>query len=167
MNAFFWLVFEMLPLLLLTAIVFLTTGWRWHASQRLIEQTHAEPVSAPVPQVESIDLQDLRSQLDESKNRERELAGELARLRDTSSPSTPPEPEPVTVDESASEPDDLTRIRGIGRVLAARLAEAGVTRCHQLAELSEDEVDALDQRLNLRGRARRDAWRDQAQQLNT
>ncbi|ATC31274.1 hypothetical protein CA606_02340 [Caulobacter vibrioides] len=85
-----------------------------------------------------------------------------------------PEPEPeleaVAALDVAPEPveagiDDLTRLVGIGPKLATSLAELGVTRFSQIAAWSPDELSSIDQLLNLKGRAERDAWIAQAKRF--
>jgi len=66
------------------------------------------------------------------------------------------------VEDSA---DDLTQLVGIGPKLAASLAELGVTRFRQIAAWSPDELASIDQLLNLKGRAERDAWIAQAKRF--
>lgn len=64
--------------------------------------------------------------------------------------------------------DDLSRIKGLGPKLRARLAELGVTRFEQIAGWSEEDLDALDPQLGaFAGRPRRDAWVEQAALLAT
>jgi predicted flap endonuclease-1-like 5' DNA nuclease len=74
--------------------------------------------------------------------------------------------EAEAVAEPAAEPapaaDDLTRIVGIGPKLSAALAERGLTRFAQLAALQAADLERLDQALDLKGRAVRDAWVAQA-----
>lgn len=89
-----------------------------------------------------------------------------------SEPEPEPEPEPETVValEAVAEPaetavDDLTRLVGIGPKLATSLAELGVTRFSQIAAWSPDELASIDQLLNLKGRAERDAWIAQAKRF--
>lgn len=81
-----------------------------------------------------------------------------------------PEPEAVAALDVAAEPveaavDDLTRLVGIGPKLATSLAELGVTRFSQIAAWSPDELASIDQLLNLKGRAERDAWIAQAKRF--
>jgi predicted flap endonuclease-1-like 5' DNA nuclease len=68
----------------------------------------------------------------------------------------------TAVDRAA---DDLTRLVGIGPKLAASLAERGVTAFAQIAGWTPDELGEIDQALDLRGRAVRDAWIAQAKRL--
>ncbi|HUG62575.1 MAG TPA: polyhydroxyalkanoate depolymerase, partial [Methylomirabilota bacterium] len=61
--------------------------------------------------------------------------------------------------------DDLKRIAGIGPKLETQLNEQGIFLFHQLAELTDAQVDELDARLGTRGRIRRDDWVTQAKRL--
>ncbi len=72
--------------------------------------------------------------------------------------------EPVA-EAAKSTADDLTLLVGIGPKLAASLADLGVTRFEQIAGWSADDLADFDARLNLRGRAERDAWIAQAKRL--
>lgn len=61
--------------------------------------------------------------------------------------------------------DDLTRLVGVGPKLAASLGELGVTQFSQIAAWTPDELASYDQLLNLKGRADREAWIDQAKRF--
>lgn len=61
--------------------------------------------------------------------------------------------------------DDLTRVVGIGPKLAASLAELGVTSFSQMAAWTPEELKSIDELLNLKGRAERDAWIAQAKRF--
>jgi predicted flap endonuclease-1-like 5' DNA nuclease len=57
-------------------------------------------------------------------------------------------------------------LKGLGPRAAARLAELGVTRLSQLAQLDEDAAERLDAELGpFRGRLTRDRWVEQARFL--
>jgi len=59
--------------------------------------------------------------------------------------------------------DDLSRIKGLGPKLKARLAELGVTRFAQIAAWSEADIAGIDAQLgSFAGRATRDRWVEQA-----
>jgi predicted flap endonuclease-1-like 5' DNA nuclease len=77
--------------------------------------------------------------------------------------------EPETVAPKAMfvlpEPDDLTRMVGIGPKLAAALAERGVTSFAQIAAWTDQELADFDKDLELKGRASRDAWVAQAKRF--
>ena len=63
--------------------------------------------------------------------------------------------------------DDLTVLVGIGPKLSASLADLGVTRFAQIAAWTDEELGTFDALLNLKGRAERDSWIDQAKRLST
>ena len=63
--------------------------------------------------------------------------------------------------------DDLTRIKGIGKVLSGRLNKSGVYRFQQIALWTPEMVEAFSQRLkSFQDRMRRDRWIEQASQLH-
>ncbi|OYW29829.1 MAG: hypothetical protein B7Z44_03310 [Caulobacter sp. 12-67-6] len=61
--------------------------------------------------------------------------------------------------------DDLTRLVGVGPKLAASLGELGVTSFSQIAAWTPEDLQSIDQLLNLKGRADRDAWVAQAKRF--
>lgn len=67
-------------------------------------------------------------------------------------------------DETAGgQPDDLTRIKGLGPKLSALLQSLGITRFDQIAGWSDADIDRIDAQLgNFQGRIRRDNWVEQA-----
>ena len=77
----------------------------------------------------------------------------------------PVEPAPVEVVPAVRKPDDLTRIRGIGPAIERKLHARGVTTFQQIADLTGEELSALDDALDFRGRIERDEWVAQAQKL--
>ena len=72
--------------------------------------------------------------------------------------------EPI-VETAKSTADDLTLLVGIGPKLAASLSDLGVTRFEQIAGWGAEDLADVDAKLNLRGRADRDAWIAQAKRL--
>jgi predicted flap endonuclease-1-like 5' DNA nuclease len=48
--------------------------------------------------------------------------------------------EPVEVVLEGADPDDLTKIKGIGPTFAKRLQEAGITTYQSLASLTADQI---------------------------
>ena len=68
--------------------------------------------------------------------------------------------EPLKLD-----PDDLTRLVGIGPKLSLALAERGVTRFEHIAAWTEKDLAEVDKALDLKGRAVRDAWVAQAKRF--
>ena len=76
--------------------------------------------------------------------------------------------EPVVeaaVETAKAVADDLTVVVGIGPKLAASLADLGVTRFEQIAAWGPKELADFDAKLNLKGRAERDAWVAQTKRL--
>ena len=128
------------------------------AARELAPEPVAEPVSAPEPVAET----------------------------PAEAVAPPPPPEPAPVPEPVAAPPEpsppppapaasaanvagalaLTTIKGLGPKVAAMLAERGITRVDQLAELSPDDASALDVQLGVfTGRMGRDRWIDQAKLL--
>ncbi len=61
--------------------------------------------------------------------------------------------------------DDLTRLNGVGAVLAEKLQKGGITSLKQIAGWSEEDVARIDEELALKGRIQRDDWVGQAREL--
>ena len=67
---------------------------------------------------------------------------------------------------AAGDPDDLTRIKGVGPKLQAMLRDLGVTRYEQIAAWTPAEIAAIDPHLGaFQGRIVRDGWTEQARYL--
>lgn len=67
--------------------------------------------------------------------------------------------------KSASFTDDVSLIGGVGPVLKKKLAEYGVTSLKEIAAMSAADVAKMDEALDLKGRAGRDEWVEQAKEL--
>ncbi len=61
--------------------------------------------------------------------------------------------------------DDLTNISGVGPVIVKKLHDLGVTTFAQIAAWTEEDVAAMDEKLNFKGRIDRDNWIEQATEL--
>ncbi len=84
-------------------------------------------------------------------------------------PIVEPQAEVIAPPPSAPGPaeGDLTRLKGLGPKVAARLAELNVTRIADLAALDAAQAADLDAHLgNFRGRMGRDKWIEQARLLD-
>lgn len=68
-------------------------------------------------------------------------------------------------DDDKPEAPVITDIKGIGPSTQSKLAEAGFTEVAQIAALSENDADALDTLLNLRGKIKAEEWVAQAKAL--
>ncbi|WP_394691583.1 50S ribosomal protein L21 [Hoeflea sp.] len=64
----------------------------------------------------------------------------------------------------AGEPDNLTKIKGIGPVAAGQLAEQGITTFAQVAALSDADITRIDEAMPFSAEQISD-WRDQAKAL--
>ena len=82
-------------------------------------------------------------------------------------PKKAPAPKPAVAAQAApsGQADDLTRLNGVGPVLARKLHAAGVTRFAQIAAWTEQDVAAMDDTLSFKGRIERDGWVAQAKAL--
>ncbi len=68
--------------------------------------------------------------------------------------------------EPPPDPHDLQRIGGIGPVIAGTLRDIGITTIQEVAALTDEDLDRIDEHLDaFRGRSRRDRWVEQARRL--
>lgn len=76
----------------------------------------------------------------------------------------PAEPsKPLTlVSSTSSKPDDLTKIKGIGKVLSKKLNDQGITTFAEIAALSQADIDRINKVLDFPGRIEREKWVEQA-----
>lgn len=81
--------------------------------------------------------------------------------------SEEPAPAPATPPSIMAAPaDELTRLKGVGPKLLARLHELGIHRLDQIAGWDDTEIDRIDRQLGrFQGRIRRDEWVTQARLL--
>ena len=102
-------------------------------------------------------------------------SGENELELEVSGPMTPPSvavDEPAASESAAAAPtaeaggDDLTAIKGLGKVKAARLVAAGVTSYAQIAAWTEEDVAEMGLISNTSpGQIRREDWVGQARAL--
>lgn len=72
---------------------------------------------------------------------------------------------PNLLDAPRGEPDDLTRIKGIGPKLSTMLNELGIYHYDQIAEWTDADGEWIDDKLAFKGRVAREDWIDQAKTL--
>lgn len=65
----------------------------------------------------------------------------------------------------AGEPDDLTRINGVGEVLIEKLNKLGIYKFEQIANFSDEDIAKVDEVLDFKGRIEREDWIGQARTL--
>lgn len=100
---------------------------------------------------ESAAMAALRAELDEARRHARDLEAKLE-----SQPAAPQ----VNV-------DDLKQVKGIGKAIERRLKHLGIKNLNQLAAMSAEEVEKIDNELDFRGRMTREDWSGQAKALIT
>ncbi len=97
-----------------------------------------------------------------------EEADEPTVVEETAAAEEPAVEEPVAEAPVADEPDDLSRIRGIGPVLHRKLNDAGVSNFRQIAAWTDDDVVQIARRIRVgAGRIRRDGWIEAARGLES
>ena len=86
---------------------------------------------------------------------------------DSAAPEPPAAPEPVPAPAAASPavPDNLSLIAGIGPTMASDLNGLGIVSFQQLADLSDEEAENVNQQTGFPGRVEREEWREQAREL--
>ena len=94
--------------------------------------------------------------IEEEIEHQAEIAGAVALLSRTDT---------ETEVEAETETDDLKVISGVGPKLEAMLQELGITNFDQIAALTPDYIEALDDYLAFDGRIERDDWVGQATEL--
>ena len=68
-------------------------------------------------------------------------------------------------DPPDGDPDDLKKITGVGPTLEEKLHDLGVTKLAQIANLTDEDIEKIDEALNFKGRITRDDWVGQARSL--
>lgn len=61
--------------------------------------------------------------------------------------------------------DDVGRIKGVGLKVKQSMAAEGITTLGQIAAMSDDQVFALDEKLGLKGRTKKENWVQQAKDI--
>jgi len=78
-------------------------------------------------------------------------------------PKAEAKPKAAPKKEKAAEgADDLTKISGVGPVIVKKLHALGVTTFAQIAAWTPEDIAAMDDKLNFKGRIDRDEWLKQA-----
>jgi large subunit ribosomal protein L19 len=61
--------------------------------------------------------------------------------------------------------DDVSLIAGVGPKIKDALHKEGITTLAQIAEMSDEAIFALDEKLGLKGKSKREEWVTQAKEL--
>ena len=113
------------------------------------------------------------SQLPAGSSARQKLERQRARLLGEQDSSEVNEPiadsisdEPLALfDTPIGEPDDLKRIKGVGRVLEKKLHRLGITKFSQIAAFDAGDIARVDEVLDFKGRIERENWVGQASRL--
>ena len=118
---------------------------------------------------------DRRDTLDEGADKARRNQALIDAPTAAAEPIPPPTPEGLAgvgtaiqaeIPRAPAPRDDLTRLKGIGPKLAARLHSVGVTGFDDIAGWDDAAIDRIDAQLGqFSGRIRRDNWVEQARLL--
>lgn len=81
-------------------------------------------------------------------------------------PQTDPLRQPEGLALPEGKPDDLTRIKGIGPKLSAKLNDLGIYHFRQIAHWGAEEAAWVDNYLSFKGRVGREKWIPQAQSFS-
>lgn len=98
-----------------------------------------------------------------------ELASATAAPRTIAQPSPQAKtekPQPLMASPAKKqEPDELTRINGIGPVLKKKLNNLGIDTFQQIADFTQADIDRVNGQLSFKGRIEREKWVEQAKKL--
>lgn len=72
------------------------------------------------------------------------------------------EPAPAAKSEGT---DDLTKMKGLGKVMAEKLEAEGVTTFAQIAAMSDADIEALEEKIGAKGKFEKNEWVAQAKDL--
>jgi len=94
-------------------------------------------------------------------------AAESAPAPETAAPAAGPVGDTAfrRLDAPQGEADDLQKISGVGKVMVDKLNGYGIYHYWQIASMNEMDLARLDEELDLKGRAQREGWLDQAAKL--
>ena len=71
----------------------------------------------------------------------------------------------VKLEKAIGGADDLELIGGVGPTIAKKLHGVGIFHFWQVVAMSEEDISAVEHEVGFVGRAKRDHWKDQAQEL--
>lgn len=80
-------------------------------------------------------------------------------------PAAKAEPKAEPAPAAEAKADDISLLSGVGPKIAEALTSEGITTFKQIAEMSAEDIAALDEKLTLGGRFEREEWAEQAKEL--
>ena len=133
-------------------------------------EAKASPLQAELAQAKRAAEQAMEQEM-----RQRELTAqlrdELAALKRGGTPKAAPRkaPEPAPAAPAAggtAKADDLTVIKGIGKVIEKKLHEMGITSFRQIAAMTPEDAHRVNEAIEFPGRVERENWIEQARTLS-
>ena len=97
-----------------------------------------------------------------------ELKNKHSAQKPAKAPQSEAQPQAVSAisqSKSTQDNDDLTRIKGIGKVLKGKLNDLGIHSFAQIASFTRADIDRVDEQLSFKGRIEREEWVEQAKAL--
>ena len=61
--------------------------------------------------------------------------------------------------------DDVSHLGGVGPKVREQMVAEGITSVKQIADMSDEQLFALDEKLGLKGRSKKDKWVDHAKKI--
>ena len=158
-----YLLMEILLYLLIAGVIGFVIGWLFRGGCKKKTLDNNEKVS-----VKESSEKEIESDSKESSNN----LNDTAVLVDEKEPVVP---ETIEVKESAEpellkeardgKKDNLSLIKGIGKVLEGKLNDLGIYHLDQIAAWSKEQQMWVDVNMSFKGRVEREAWVNQAKEL--
>ncbi len=127
-------------------------------------EARAKPLEAELAQAKRAAEQAIEQEM-----KQRALVAELQEKRAGGRPAPRAEPVPAPsqplASPAAAKADDLTAIRGVGKVIEKKLHGLGITSFRQIADLTPEEVRRINEAIDFPGRVEREHWIEQAKGL--
>lgn len=132
-------------------------GLHWYLHERSRTEDGAAREALHAAQLKALQDEVRQADAAHAETKQRLIALQLEQARPGNGAAAAP-PEPIA---PASE-DDLTRIKGIGKVMERKLQGLGISNLHQLASLEPHEVLRINAAIEFPGRVEREHWVEQA-----
>ena len=142
-------------------------------------EARAKPMDAEIAQAKRAAEQAIEQEM-RQREVNAQLQNELHALQRGAKPAPPATRKPAPVPQPPAAPapevkppakpatkggDDLTVIKGVGKVIEKKLHELGITSFGQIAAMTPDEVHKVNEAIEFPGRVEREKWIEQAREL--
>ncbi|XBQ06029.1 MAG: polyhydroxyalkanoate depolymerase [Stappia sp.] len=149
--------------------VFNGSRFRSEIAPRILDfiRTHYKrPETAPAAPKAPVPVKDaVKRETSEPVARPAATQDKAAAKAETASPRAGDPLATVLLAEPQGAADDLTAITGVGPKLQTALNGAGIFHFWQIAALTDAQIEALDGKLDFKGRIAREGWIEQARKL--